>query len=225
MLKVSLSDQNFTLACNGFVGAECIHYELVSTSLWPLEITKVDLELFCMPLPLVPVVAALNAGGHLVAHSAGGLIVYSSTAGGYVAGTYISSASLASFLTGTAAVSASAGTVLLGAAAIWAYGTVGGVFTTLIGGAGFFGTTIGATGITGVLMSLGFIDSVPVFVPVFFGLAALLLLLLALYYSSSFRRISIKVQAVPDGEETMYTKREAKLVEKLVRSASKPHSI
>ncbi len=212
MLKVSLSDQNFTLACNGFVGAECIHYELVSTSLWPLEITKVDLELFCMPLPLVPVVAALNAGGHLVAHSAGGLIVYSSTAGGYVAGTYISSASLASFLTGTAAVSASAGTVLLGAAAIWAYGTVGGVFTTL-------------TGITGVLMSLGFIDSVPVFVPVFFGLAALLLLLLALYYSSSFRRISIKVPAVPDGEETMYTKREAKLVEKLVRSASKPHSI
>lgn len=177
-----------------------------------------------MPLPLVPVVAALNAGGHLVAHSAGGLIVYSSTAGGYAAGTYISSASLASFLTGTAAVSASAGTALLGGAAIWAYGTVGGVFATLIGGAGVFGTTIGATGITGVLMSWGIIDSVPIFVPVFLGLAALLLLLLALYYSSSIRRIRSKAQAVPDGAETMYTKREAKFVEKLVRSASKPHS-
>ena len=47
-------------------------------------------------LPLIPVVMALNAGGSLVAHSAGGLIVYSAVSGGYVAGTYISTAALAS---------------------------------------------------------------------------------------------------------------------------------
>ena len=40
-----------------------------------------------MPLPLIPVISALAAGGWLVPHAAGGLIVTS--ASGYVAGTYL----------------------------------------------------------------------------------------------------------------------------------------
>ncbi len=86
---------------------------------------------------MVPVVAALNAGGHLVAHSAGGLIVYSATTGGYVAGTYVSTAALASFLTGSAVAAGALGTAAVGGAAIWAYGTVAGAAASLVGGAGF----------------------------------------------------------------------------------------
>ena len=62
-----------------------------------------------MPLPLVPVIAALAAGGTLVPHAAGGMIV-STAASGYVAGTYLSSAALAS-LVGTAGAALGVGAV------------------------------------------------------------------------------------------------------------------
>ena len=44
-----------------------------------------------MPLPII--IAALAAGGTLVPHAAGGLIV--SSASGYIAGTYIGTATIA----------------------------------------------------------------------------------------------------------------------------------
>ena len=42
-----------------------------------------------MAIPLIPIMTALAAGGSLVPHAAGGLMVSSATAGGYVAGTYL----------------------------------------------------------------------------------------------------------------------------------------
>ena len=42
-----------------------------------------------MPIPFIPIIAALAAGGTLVPHAAGGMIV-TSAAAGYVAGTYLS---------------------------------------------------------------------------------------------------------------------------------------
>lgn len=50
-----------------------------------------------MPLPIIPVIAALAASGTLVSHAAGRLIV-TMGARGYVAGTYLSSAAIASLI-------------------------------------------------------------------------------------------------------------------------------
>lgn len=61
-----------------------------------------------MPLPLIPIIAALAAGGTLVPHAAGGMIVTSAT--GYVAGTYLSTAAIGSIL--------AAGSTALGAGAL-----------------------------------------------------------------------------------------------------------
>jgi hypothetical protein len=180
-----------------------------------------------MVLPLVPVIAALNTGGHLVAHSAGGLIVYSATTGGYVAGTYISTAALTTFLTGSAVAIGAAGTAATSGAAIWAYGTVGGAVASIIGGAGIFGTTVGATGITGALMTVGILPAVPVVYPIAIGVGILALVALvtfAIFRALSVRRLRSKVLAAPKDEELQFSSNEAKLVERIIRSISKPHN-
>lgn len=180
-----------------------------------------------MPLPLVPVVAALNAGGHLVAHSAGGLIVYSTATGGYVAGTYISTGALASFLAGSTVALGAAGTAAISGAAIWAYGTLGGAMASAIGSAGIFGTTIGATGITGFLMSIGVLSAVPVFIPVAIGLFILGftgLITVSLLRARSVRRLRRKAMSAEEGEELQFSPKEVKVAERVIRSLSKPHS-
>jgi len=177
-----------------------------------------------MVLPLVPVVAALTGGGSLVAHSAGGLIVYSSVAGGYVAGTYVSTAALASFLTGSAVAAGAVGTAAVSGTAIWAYGTATGAAMSLVGSAGLFGTTVGATGITGLMMRTGLLSSVSIFVPIFVVSALILMIVSGAYYAVKVRRLRSKVLQTPNGEEAIFTKWEAKLVEKIMRSAAKSHS-
>ena len=47
-----------------------------------------------MPLPLIPIITARAAGGSLVPHAAGGMIV--TAASGYVTGTYLITATLTS---------------------------------------------------------------------------------------------------------------------------------
>ena len=178
-------------------------------------------------LPLIPVVMALNAGGSLVAHSAGGLIVYSAVSGGYVAGTYISTAALASFLTGGAVGIGAVGTAAASGAAIWAYGTLGGAVASIIGSAGIFGATIGASGITGMLMTAGIISAVPIFIPIALGIALLALVALtatALARSTSVRRLRRKLLRADTNEEIAFSHREAKLVERIIKSASRRHN-
>jgi len=177
-----------------------------------------------MVLPLIPVVAALSAGGQLVAHSAGGLIV-SSAAGSYVAGTYLSTSALASFLTGSAVVTTAGTAALFGGAVAWGYGTIAGATLTLIGGTGLFGTTIGATGITGLLMSWGILPAVPIAVPVSIGVFVLLLTAaVGARYARRVRNLRQKAILTPEGAEATFTRKEAKLAEKLILNASKPHS-
>ena len=84
-----------------------------------------------MPIPLLPIAAALTAGGTLVPHAAGGMIVTATT--GYVTGTYIGTAAIASILT-LATTTLGMGTALLTGAA-----------TAIVGSAGIFGTTVGAS--------------------------------------------------------------------------------
>jgi len=152
-----------------------------------------------MPLPLIVIAQALAAGGTLVPHAAGGMIITS--ASGYVAGTYLSTAAISSIL-GT-------GATLLGAGAA----AVSGTASSIIGSAGIFGTSIGATGITGALMSAGIISSTPIWIPASIGAA------LAgiggggiVYY-----RLRRKVNSTPEGQEAQFTELEAKIVEFIIR--------
>ena len=152
-----------------------------------------------MPLPLIPIIAALAAGGSLVPHAAGGLIVTS--ASGYVAGTYLSTAAIGALIA-TASTTLGAGALYLSGAA-----------ASIVGSAGIFGTTIGASGITGALMSVGIISSTPVWVPIAVGCAALG----CGYGSYRLLKLRQKINTTPGGQEAQFTETEAKIVENLVK--------
>jgi hypothetical protein len=105
-----------------------------------------------MPLPLIVIIPALIAGGSLVPHAAGGMMVAS--VAGYVAGTYLSTAAI------TGLIAATSNT--LGTGALFLSGAAG----SIIDSAGVYGATVGASGITGSLMSAGIIASTPILAPV-----------------------------------------------------------
>lgn len=154
-----------------------------------------------MPIPLI--IAALAAGGTLVPHAAGGLIV--TGASGYIAGTFLSTAAISGLL-----VTASA---TLGAGALY----LSGAAASIVGSAGIFGTTIGATGITGVLMSAGIISSTPVWVPLAAGGAALG----CGYGSYRLFKLRRKLNDTPQGEEAQFSETEAKIIEKIIKRLAK----
>ena len=132
-------------------------------------------------------------------HAAGGLIVTS--ASGYVAGTYLSTAAIGGLIA-TASTTLGAGALYLSGAA-----------ASIVGSAGIFGTTIGASGITGALMSAGIISSTPVWVPIAIAGAALG----CGYGSYSLLRLRKKINATPGGQEAQFTETEAKIVANLVK--------
>lgn len=158
-----------------------------------------------MPIPLIPVIAALSAGGTLVPHAAGGLIVNSVIGGGYVAGTYISTTAIASILS-MASISLGTGAAVLSGAA-----------STVIGGAGIFGTTIGATGITGTLMSIGILPSTPVILPILAGG----FLVGCGYGSYRIIKLKQKLGTTIEGEEAHFSDSEAKIIEVILKKISK----
>ncbi len=155
-----------------------------------------------MPLPLIAIVQALLAGGSLVPHVSGGMIVTGTS--GYVSGTFLSTAAINSLLATAGTGLGLSATYLAGAAA------------KVIGGAGYFGTTIGATGIKGALMSAGLISSTPMWVPVVVGGASLT----CGYFSYRLIKLRRKVTNTPDGQEAMFTDSEALLIEHLIKRAS-----
>lgn len=156
-----------------------------------------------MPIPLIPIVAAIAAGGNLVPHAAGGMIV--STVGGYVAGTYLSTAAIASILT--------AATTTLGVGAAVLTGTA----TTIVGSAGIFGTTFGTSGLTGVLMSAGILHATPIALPIAIAGGALGFI----YLSFVLLKLKWKLRKAREGKEVQFTKIEAKIIEVLVMLLSK----
>jgi hypothetical protein len=152
-----------------------------------------------MAIPLIPIIAALAAGGSLVPHAAGGLIITS--AGGYVAGTYLSTAAISTLVLGGVSALGTGAAVVSGAAA------------SVIGGAGIFGTTIGATGLTGVLMSAGVISATPIWVPLAISGAAAG----AGYGAFKYYGLRKKLAGTPEGQEAQFTEAEAKFIERLLR--------
>ncbi len=160
-----------------------------------------------MPLPLIPIVAALAAGGTLVPHAAGGMIVTS--AAGYVAGTYLSTAAIGGLIT--------AASTTLGAGALYLSGAAG----TIIGSAGIFGTGIGASGITGALMSVGIISATPVWVPLAVGGAAAGGAVGLGYGGYKLLKLKKKIQFTEAGNEAQFTETEAKMVERIIKRLGK----
>jgi hypothetical protein len=160
-----------------------------------------------MPIPLIAIISALTAGGTLVPHAAGGMIVTAAT-GGYIAGTYISTASIASLLATATA------TIGIGAAIFT------GKLAAIIGGAGIFGTTIGATGITGALMSAGILPSTPIVVPILAGSA----LVGFIFTAIQIFKLKRKVKKVPSGQEIQFTEMESKTIEAIIKLISKKNN-
>ena len=164
-----------------------------------------------MPIPII--IAALAAGGSLVPHAAGGFIVVSS-AGGYVAGTYLGTAAIAVMLTaGTA-------TLATGAAVMTA------VAGSVIGSAGIFGTTVGATGLTGALMSAGLISATPLYVPLLIGAGGVGAAGLLVYGSYHLYKLKKKVSAALPGQEVIFSPTDARIVQRLLlksHSGAAPH--
>jgi len=156
-----------------------------------------------MPLPLIPVISALAAGGTLVPHAAGGMIVTSAT--GYIAGTYLSTAAISGLLA-TASATLGAGALYLSGAA-----------ASIVGSAGIFGTTIGASGVMGALMSAGIISSTPVWIPIAVGGAAVG----CGYGGYRLLKLRRKINDTPAGEEAQFTETEAKIVEKVINRLGK----
>jgi hypothetical protein len=155
-----------------------------------------------MPIPLIPIVTAIAAGGSLVPHAAGGMIV--STVGGYVAGTYLSTAAIASILTVATTTLGVGAAVLTGAA------------TTIVGSAGIFGTTVGASGLTGILMSAGILHATPIALPIAIAGGALGFI----YLSFVLFKLKWKLRKIREGKEVQFTKIEAKIIEVLVKLLS-----
>lgn len=153
--------------------------------------------------PLIPIISALTAGGSIVPHAAGGLIVTSAT--GYVAGTYLSTAAIGNLI----AIS----TTALGSGALYLSGVAGSV----IGSAGIFGTTVGATGITGALMSVGIISSTPIWVPIAVGGAAIGGAAGLGYSGYRLYRLKRKISDTVDGYEAHFSETEAKIVEQVIK--------
>lgn len=160
-----------------------------------------------MPLPLIPIISALAAGGTLVPHAAGGMIVTS--AAGYVAGTYLSTAAIGGLLT--------AASTVLGAGALY----LSGAASSIIGGAGIFGTTVGASGITGALMSVGIISATPIWVPLAVGGAAVSGAAGLGYGGYRILKLKQKIQKTAEGQEAQFTEIEAKMIEKVIKRLGK----
>lgn len=166
-----------------------------------------------MPLPLAPVIAALYLGGHLVPHAAGGLIVTAAGGGGYVAGTFLSTTAIVSALTIATASAGGIAAVLTGSAtAIW-------------GSAGIFGTTIGATGVKGALMSAGLIASTPLWLPVLAGSAAVGGASGVGYLIYYLNRLKKKGASVIDGQEAQFSEREAKIIQTILLALHKKNAL
>lgn len=157
-----------------------------------------------MPVPLIPIITALSAGGSLVPHAAGGMIV--SGASGYIAGTYLTTSAIASLVTGAGAV--------LGAGALMLTGATG----AIIGSAGIFGTTVGSSGLTGLLVSAGILPATPIGVPIAVAGAAGG----AGYLSYLLLRLRNKLRAAGDGAgEQDFTDKEARIIEAIIRRLAK----
>jgi len=171
-----------------------------------------------MPIPLIGLISALAAGGTLVPHAAGGMIVTSSS--GFVAGTYLSTTAIGGLLMAASSTLGASALAISGAASSVAAG-VGAAASGIIGSAGIFGTTLGASGITGALMSVGILSATPIWVPFAIGGAAITGVAGLGYGGYKLHKLKEKINNTPEGEEAQFTEDEAKIMEKILKLLGK----
>jgi hypothetical protein len=157
------------------------------------------------------VIAALAAGGVIVPHAAGGLIVTS--AAGYIAGTYLSTVAVAAIVASASVTSL----VAIGAGVYFLAGPVGKAASAAIGATGYFGTRVGATGATRMLINAGIIKSTPVWVPIAVASSIGSTVLGGSYGVYWLYQWKKRMAETGHDEELLFTEKEAKLVEKVLR--------
>jgi len=117
----------------------------------------------------------------------------------------------------TTAVGGAVSTTIGGAATVIGSSAIGGAIgtaaTSVIGGSGIFGTTIGASGVTGALMSAGVLSSTPVIVPASIGL----IITGGGYITYRFLRLKNKIKSAKNGEEVYFSEKEASIIEGIIR--------
>jgi hypothetical protein len=175
-----------------------------------------------MLFPIFPIISALSAGGSLVPHAAGGLIV--SGASGYVAGTYLSTAAVTTFLASASAAGV-AGLAAFSGVLTTAASSVSTATSAVIGSTGIFGTSIGASGIKGVLVSLGIIPTFPIALPITIGGAAIAGVGYLVYRRKNrYKKLVQKLVSTPAGSEANFSEEEAKQVEQIILLLAKKNS-
>ena len=168
-----------------------------------------------MAIPLV--VSALLAGGVLVPHAAGGLIVSSSA--GYVAGTYLSTTAIAGIL-GAAATSAGAGVAVatgVGRSVLTRFFTTQAA-TTVVGtttvATGTAAATVGVETAVGAVT--GFLSS-----PALAYIATGCAIASIGYGAHKFLKLKQKLNSVSKSQEVQFTEGEAKIIELIIRRQAK----
>lgn len=161
-----------------------------------------------MPIPLVPVIAALAAGGTLVPHAAGGMIVTS--AAGYVAGTYLSTSAIAGLIAGTSATAGAALTL----AFCYVRGIVGNTLARTA--ASTVAVTSVGTGTAAATGAANFLTG-PIGIFVTAGMAALGIV----YGIYRLAKLRGKLESNFAGEEAQFTDKEARIVESIIKRIAK----
>lgn len=159
-----------------------------------------------MAFPLIPIATALAAGGSLVPHAAGGMIVTS--AGGYVAGTYLSTSAIAGLLT--------AATATAGTGVALAIGSVKGLLGATLARTAAIGSTSAVTGTAATAGVAGALAS-----PLWLSLSAGGVVLGLGYGIYRLAQLKRKAAATPPGGEAQFTDADAQLVERLIKRAAK----
>ena len=85
--------------------------------------------------------------------------------------------------------------------------------SAVVGSSGIFGTTIGASGVTGTLMSVGVLPATPIVVPA----SIALLMAGGGYLSYRFLRLKNKIKSAENGQEVIFTEKEASIIEAIIR--------
>jgi len=123
------------------------------------------------------------------------------------------------YILSTAAISGVLATASATVGAVALY--LSGAAASFIGGAGIFGTSLGASGVTGVLMSAGIIASTPIWVPLVVSGAAVG----CGYAGYRIFKLKKKLNGTPMGEEAQFTETEAKMIEKVITRLAKKESV
>ncbi len=161
-----------------------------------------------MAFPLIPIVTALAAGGTLVPHAAGGMIV--TAAGGYVAGTYLSTVAIGGVLAvATAAVGSGLALAVSAAKGVIGASLARAAVPTLAGTA----TLTGGAASAGVVSLL----TAPVWLSLTTGGVALGLG----YGVYRIAKLKQKATQTPAGVEAQFSDADANLVELVIKRLAK----